>query len=85
MYGTSSKSADTREACFGSHASPGFNPSNIANPNKTLELQTPVQKPRTVPLSIKSNFVQTPMVRSPAGSTSFAIFNASEFARSEFA
>ena len=39
----------------------------------------------SVPRSIKSSLVQTPMVRSPAGSTSLAIFNASELAKSEFA
>ena len=36
----------------------------------------------SVPGSIRSSFVKTPMVRNPSGSTDLAIFNASELARS---
>lgn len=39
----------------------------------------------SVPSSIKSNFVKTPIVRIPAGSHSLAIFNASDVAKSIFA
>ena len=39
----------------------------------------------SVPLSIRSIFVNTPKVRIPSGSTSFANFSASEFAKFEFA
>ena len=39
----------------------------------------------SVPSSIKSSFVITPMVLAPWGSTSLAILRASEFAISEFA
>mmetsp|Transcript_3740 Transcript_3740/g.7157 ORF Transcript_3740/g.7157 Transcript_3740/m.7157 type:complete len:391 (+) Transcript_3740:97-1269(+) len=45
----------------------------------TLPIRTSIA---SVPLSIRSNFVRTPTVRSPAGSTSRAMARASELARS---